>query len=64
MYRDTKLDNIILAPDGHIKIIDFGISKEGMGHGDTTSSFVGTTAYTAPEVSDGETEAVAVSADG
>ena len=64
VYRDIKLDNILLAPDGHIKIIDFGISKEGMGPGDTTSSFVGSTAFTAPEVSNGETKGVAVSADG
>jgi len=63
VYRDIKLGNILLAPDGHIKIIDFGISKEGMGPGDTTSSFVGTTTYMAPEVSKGEAKSVAVSAD-
>ena len=63
IYRAVKLDNILLAPDGHIKIIDFGISKERMGPGDTTSSFVGTSAFTAPEVSNGESKSVALSAD-
>lgn len=53
----------LLAPDGHIKIIDFGTSKKWMGAGDTTSSFVGTSPYMAPEVSNEEIQIAAVNAD-
>ena len=63
LHRGTKLNNILLAPDGHVKIIDFVSSKDGMGPGDTTSSFVGCAEFMAPEVSTEQTEIVAASAD-
>jgi len=28
MYRDMKPENILLTKDGHIKMADFGLSKE------------------------------------
>ena len=53
IYRGVQLDNILLTAEGHIKVIDFITSAEGIhdhtGNGLTTS-FCGTSEFMAPEV--------------
>eukprot|EP00743_Colponemidia_sp_Colp-15_P001960 GILK01002132.1.p1 GENE.GILK01002132.1~~GILK01002132.1.p1 ORF type:complete len:390 (-),score=57.20 GILK01002132.1:348-1448(-) len=49
IYRDLKPENILLDEDGHIKLTDFGLSKEGINLPNGAKTFCGTPEYLAPE---------------
>jgi serine/threonine protein kinase len=49
IYRDMKPSNIILAKDGSIKLIDFGIAREYKSNVDKDTVYIGTRGYAAPE---------------
>eukprot|EP00667_Euglena_gracilis_P008435 EG_transcript_8542 len=53
VYRDLKLDNLLLARDGHLCLADFNMAR--LLHRDAkTRTFCGTVAYMAPEMACGE----------
>lgn len=49
IYRDMKPSNIMLRPDGKVKLIDFGTAKEYKIENNADTTALGTRGYAAPE---------------
>ena len=49
IYRDMKPSNIMLKPDGNVKLIDFGTAKEYKAENNADTTALGTRGYAAPE---------------
>ena len=50
IYWDLKPDNIVIDEDGHLRLTDFGLSKEDVTDNISAMSFCGSIAYLAPEM--------------
>lgn len=54
VYRDLKPENILLSESGHLKLIDFGLSKFGVTEANNgANTLCGSWEYVAPEVLEG-----------
>lgn len=57
IYRDMKPANVMLKPEGNIKIIDFGIAREYKEQSLSDTTVLGTKGYAPPEQYSGQTDA-------
>src|SRR6202165_1082182 len=57
IFRDLKPSNIIIQPDGHLFLVDFGIARNFKAGQTSDTEFFGTPGYMAPEMSLMQTDA-------
>ena len=50
IFRDLKPENVVIDAEGHARLTDFGLAKEGVEEGTLARSFCGSVAYLAPEM--------------
>ena len=50
VYRDLKPENILLDFDGHVKLVDFGLSKENIRNDEIRYTYCGSAEYMSPEM--------------
>ena len=54
IHRDIKPQNIMVQPDGNVKVMDFGIARAKNSHLTTDNSVLGTAHYVSPEQTQGK----------
>lgn len=54
VHRDLKPENVLLDNEGHVRLTDFGLAKQGLADGGRSNSLIGTLEYMAPEVIQGK----------
>ena len=54
VHRDFKPHNVMVGPDGRLKVTDFGIARAGASEMTETGSIMGTAQYLSPEQAQGQ----------
>ena len=49
IYRDIKPSNIMITPEGNVKLIDFGIARTYKSNSNSDTEYLGSRGYAAPE---------------